>query len=260
MNAELHDRVVLITGASGDIGRACARAFAAEGARLVLQANVRLDQAAALERELDADCLAVQADLRSEAQVDEMFGAALKRFGQIDGVVANAGVWPPHETPIHEMDLIQWENTVAVNLTGVFLTARTYFRYLRKEQREQASLVIVGSSAAVFGEAGHADYAASKAGAVYGLTRSLKNEIVRLCANGRVNAVNPGWTVTDMTREKLDDTGLVERVMQTRPLKQLAMPEDTANAVVYLTSPTLARHITGEIWTVSGGMEGRVLA
>lgn len=258
MDSALQNSVVLVTGSSGDIGRACARAFAAEGARLVLHANVRLDQAAALERELDTDCIAVQADLRNETQVEELFAAATNAFGRIDAVVANAGVWPPHDTPIHEMDLIQWENTLAVNLTGVFLTARAYFRHLLDAKPEHASLVIVGSSAAVFGEAGHADYAASKAGAVYGLTRTLKNEIVRLCPNGRVNTVNPGWTVTEMTRETLDDA-LVERITTTRPLKQLATPEDTANAVVFLSSPALAGHVTGEIWTVSGGMEGRLL-
>jgi NAD(P)-dependent dehydrogenase (short-subunit alcohol dehydrogenase family) len=157
------------------------------------------------------------------------------------------------------MDLEQWNNTVASNLTASFLCAREYFRYLEHVQPDNASLVLIGSTAARFGEEGHADYAASKAGLTYGLTLTLKNEIVRLVPAGRVNAVSPGWTLTRMAESALRDHENVIPAMQTRAIKRVARAEDIANAVVFLASDTLAGHITGEILTVSGGMEGRRL-
>jgi NAD(P)-dependent dehydrogenase (short-subunit alcohol dehydrogenase family) len=119
--------------------------------------------------------------------------------------------------------------------------------------------VIVGSTAAVFGEEGHAEYAASKAAVTQGLTKSLKNEIVRLVPHGRVNAVNPGWTRTPMAEGALADEEAVERTMKTRAIREVAEPEDIARAVAFLLSDRLAGHVTGEIVTISGGMEGRLL-
>jgi NAD(P)-dependent dehydrogenase (short-subunit alcohol dehydrogenase family) len=119
--------------------------------------------------------------------------------------------------------------------------------------------VLIGSTAAKFGEEGHADYAASKAGLVYGLTRTLKNEIVRLVPAGRVNCVCPGWTLTRMTEDALRSHDNVVPAMQTRAITRVARPEEIASAVVFLSSPTLAGHITGEVITISGGMEGRLL-
>jgi len=120
-------------------------------------------------------------------------------------------------------------------------------------------LTIIGSSAAVFGEENHSDYAAAKAAITYGLTRSLKNEIVRIAPKGRVNAVCPGWTQTPMAKAGLTDEVAVNRAMQTRAIPKVAQPEDVAPLVVFLASDTLAGQITGQIITVAGGMEGRVL-
>ncbi|MCX7750136.1 MAG: SDR family oxidoreductase [Candidatus Bipolaricaulota bacterium] len=258
METGLRGKVVLVTGASGGIGGAAARLFAAEGARLVLHGHRNLAQLQALARELPTESLALPADLTQEGEVDALFQRAFDRFGRVDVLVANAGIWPPEDVPIHRMSLARWQGTIATDLTSVFLCARAFFRLLEATKPEAAALVIVGSTAAVFGEEGHADYAAAKAGITYGLTRTLKNEIVRIVPRGRVNAVCPGWTATRMS-SGLSDPALVTRVLQTRALKRIARPEDVAAAIVFLASDRLAGHITGEVLVVSGGMEGRLL-
>lgn len=258
MDTGLKGKVVVVTGASGGIGGATARLFAAEGARLVLHGHRSVGALQALARELPTETLPLSADLTREEEVEALFQRALDRFGRLDVLVANAGIWPPEDTPIARMALERWERTISTDLTSVFLCAREFFRALEKTRPEAAALVIVGSTAAVFGEEGHADYAAAKAGVTYGLTRTLKNEIVRIVPRGRVNAVCPGWTATRMS-SGLSDPAKVTRVLQTRAHKRIARPEDVAAAIVFLSSDALAGHITGEILAVSGGMEGRLL-
>lgn len=259
MRSDLENAVVLITGASGGIGRACAEAFAAERARLVLSGYSHMERVEELAANLDADTLVVEADVSDEGAVASLFEQAVGRFDRLDAVVANAGVWPPDDVPIHNMSLQQWHDTVSVNLTGTFLCARAYFRYLERARPETASLVIIGSTAAMFGEEGHADYSATKAGITHGLTKTLKNEIVRLVPRGRVNAVCPGWTLTRMTEDALSNYENVVPTLQTRALTRIARARDVANAVIYFASDRLSGHVTGEVLTVAGGMEGRLL-
>lgn len=259
MDTGLRDRVVLITGASGGIGSACARQFDREGARLVLHGHRNLGRLQTLQEELTGETLILSADLTEEEEVEHLFRKALDRFRRVDVLVANAGIWPAEDEPVHRMGLERWRSTLDADLTSVFLCARAFFRTLERTRPETAALVIVGSTAAVFGEEGHADYAAAKAGITYGLTRTLKNEIVRIVPRGRVNAVCPGWTTTPMSAAGLEDPAIVTRVLQTRAHKRVARPEDVASAIVFLSSDRLAGHITGEILTVAGGMEGRLL-
>lgn len=259
MDTGLQDKVVLITGASGGIGGAAARLFDREGATLVLHGHRNLGNLQALGDELTGENLVVSADLTEEDEVEHVFRKALDRFRRVDILVANAGIWPEDDEPIHRMSLERWNQTLDTDLTSVFLCARAFFRVLERTKPDAAALVLVGSTAAVFGEEGHADYAAAKAGITYGLTRSLKNEIVRIVPRGRVNAVCPGWTRTPMSATGLSDPALVTRVLQTRAIKRIAQPEDVAQAIVYLASDRLAGHVTGEILTVAGGMEGRLL-
>jgi len=104
----------------------------------------------------------------------------------------------------------------------------------------------------------HLPYSVTKAG-LHGLMRSLKNELPALDPYARVNTVEPGWTVTPMAEAALDQPGAIAKVCATMPVRQLARPEDIARAVVFMSSPTLARHVSGEVLTVAGGMEGRKL-
>ncbi len=249
MDAGLKEQCVLVTGASGGIGQAIARALAAEDASLALHYRTNPDSVENLRRELNVPCLAVQADLRDERQVDAMFTAILGRFPRIHSVVVNAGIWNAASVPLHAMTLSQWHETLESDLTSVFLTCRAFLRHLADVPRESASIVLVGSTAALFGEADHTDYSAAKAGMAYGLTRSLKNEIVRLAPRGRVNCVCP----------HADDPAVIQRVTSTMALRKIARPQDVAAAVVFLASDALAGHVSGTIVPVAGGMEGRLL-
>lgn len=264
MESHLRGKVVLITGASGGIGSGIARAFAAEGARLVLHYHRGHAKVAALQRELQgSDTLTARADLASEAQTRRLFALAVRRFGRVDTLIANAGAWETRDVPLHEMSLRQWRRTLAGVLTTAFLSLREFMRLVAKQK--QGNAVLIASTAAVFGEAGHADYASGKAAIAYGLTRSLKNEINRLAPHtrtyggGRVNCVCPGWTVVPRLAAKLGDEKTIRKVTATMALPQLARPADIAAATVFLASDNLSRHITGQTLVVAGGMEGRLL-
>ena len=255
MDSGLSGKGVVVTGASGGIGSACARAFAAEGARIVVHYNRARENADALAAELDG-AVAIGADLTDESQVERLFGEAQQALGTIDVCAAVAGVWPSSDEPVWQLSLERWESTLRSNLTATFLTARAFLREV--ERTGHGSLVLVGSTAGRFGEAGHADYAAAKAAIQVGLLLSLKNEIVRIGAHGRVNAVAPGWTYSPMTHGALDPE-LVERITRTMALRKVATADDIARAVVVLASDELSGHISGELITVAGGMEGRTV-
>ncbi len=249
METGLAGKRVLVTGASGGIGSACARAFAAEGAEVVIHFHRGRDRAEAVAAEL-GNALVVGADLTHEDQVDRLFADA----GALDVCAAVAGVWPSEDVPVWKLSLDRWRATLDTNLTASFLTARGFLRQLGGE----GALVLVGSTAGLFGEAGHADYAAAKSAILGGLLLSLKNEVVRRAPQARVNAVAPGWTESPMTRGHVDDEQ-VRRVSRTMALRKVAQPEDVARQVVILASPELSGHVTGQVVTVAGGMEGRVV-
>ena len=255
MDTGLAGAAVVVTGASGGIGAACARAFAAEGARVLVHYNRGEERARALADELDGAAIA-QADLTREEDVERLFVEARAALGPIEVCAAVAGVYPREDAPVWELDLSRFERTLAQNLTATFLTARAFLGGLTGEGH--GSLVLVGSTAGRFGEAGHADYAAAKAAIQVGLLLSLKNEVARLGPRVRVNAVAPGWTASPMTRGLLAEDD-VRRITRTMPLRKVATPEDVAAQVVVLASERLSGHVTGQLVTVAGGMEGRVL-
>jgi 3-oxoacyl-[acyl-carrier protein] reductase len=246
---------VLVAGASGGIGSACARAFASEGARVVVHFHQGEERARALAEEIGAAAVA-GADLTSEADVERLFGEARTALGSVDVCAAVQGVWPREDVPVWNLPLERWEKTLRQNLTSVFLLARGFLREV--ERSGNGSLVLVGSTAGVFGEAGHADYAAAKSGVLGGLLLSLKNEITRIAPLGRVNAVAPGWTESPMTRG-LVDPETVRAVSRTMALRKVAQAQDVAAQVVALASDTVSGHVSGQVVVVAGGMEGRTV-
>jgi 3-oxoacyl-[acyl-carrier protein] reductase len=246
---------VLVTGASSGIGAACAHAFAAEGARVVVHYNRGEERARELADRIGAAAVA-QADLRLEAEADRLLEDARAALGAVDVCAAVAGVYPSEDVPLWELSLERWEESLRANLTATFLTTRAFLREV--ERTGTGSLVLVGSTAGIFGEAGHGDYAAAKSGILGGLLLSAKNEVARISRTARVNAVAPGWTTSPMTRGLLDDAS-VERITRTMPLRKVATAADVAAQVVILASDMLSGHVTGQIVVVAGGMEGRVV-
>jgi 3-oxoacyl-[acyl-carrier protein] reductase len=254
MEFGLEGTAALVTGASGGIGAATARALAAEGVRVGVHYHTKRDVAEALAAEVGG--VALQADLRDEAAADALVPAAVDALGRLDACVANAGVWPSDDVPVARLPLDRWRATLDANLTATFLTARGYLRHV--EAAGNGSLVLVASTAGLVGEAGHADYASAKAAIGHGLLLSLKNEVVRTAPHARVNAVAPGWTLSPMTKRDLSDE-TIARVTATMALRKVAKPEDVARAIVFLCSPLASGHVTGHVISVAGGMEGRLL-
>jgi 3-oxoacyl-[acyl-carrier protein] reductase len=264
MDLALQDKVVLVTGASGGIGRALAEGFAAEGAQLALTGHT---QQAALEQWVGAQpwherALCVRCDVSRPTEVQAAFDAARERFGRVDVAVANAGRWPREPLLLHQADEERIRATLEANLLGALWTARSFLATLARTGARPdghgAALCFIGSTAGRFGERHHAEYSVSKAG-MYGLVRTLKNEIVQLDPYGRVNMVEPGWTVTHMARAELDQPGTITAVTRSMALRQLGRAVDVARAVLFLCSPAMSRHVSGEVLTVAGGMEGRTL-
>jgi 3-oxoacyl-[acyl-carrier protein] reductase len=253
MDTGLDGKGVLVTGGAGGIGTAVTRDFAAEGARVVVHYRTSRDEAEALAAEVGG--VAVAADLRNEHEADALVPKAVDALGRLDVAIANAGAWPPADAPLWELDLERWNATLESNLTAAFLTARGFLRHAALTG--SGVLIFTGSTAGIYGEAGHADYAAAKGGILTGLLLSAKNEAARIGDGVRVNAVAPGWTVTPMIGNKGLDSDHVERVTSTMSLKKLGRPEDVAAQVVMLASDRISGHMSGQVVVVAGGMEGR---
>jgi 3-oxoacyl-[acyl-carrier protein] reductase len=246
---------VLVTGGAGGIGTEICRAFAREGASVAVHYLSSRD--AAVELASGIDGIAVSADLTDGDATDTMFDSVVARLGGVDVCVANAGRYPGEDVPIWEISSERWRTTLDENLTTTFHTARAFLRHASGTKR--GSLVLVGSTAGQFGEAGSSDYAAAKGAINTGLLLSLKNEAARIGDGVRVNAVAPGWTVTPRRQEAGIDAEHVERATATMARKQLGTPEDVAHQVLVLASDRVSVHQTGQIVTIAGGMEGRLI-
>ena len=255
METGLHGKAVIVTGGAGGIGSALSRAFAAEGAKVCIHYRTSKERADALATEVGG--IALRADLTVETEVDELFDRAVEELGRLDVWIANAGRGPAEDVPIWDMSLERWRSTIAVDLDSVFLCCRAFLRHVARTGA--GNIVLISSTAGMFGEAGHADYAAAKGALASGFLKSLKNEIVRIAPAGRVNTICPGWTMTEMARDALDDPEALPRITRTMALDKVGTAEDVARIAVSLASDDISGHVTGEVITVAGGMEGRTL-
>jgi 3-oxoacyl-[acyl-carrier protein] reductase len=193
-------------------------------------------------------CQAIQADLSSSDAAGSLVAEAVNRFGKLDIVVGNHGVWPPHDAPVDQMSDDQWRSTLAINLDSIFGLVKHGVAQMKK-QKAGGHVVLISSTAGQRGEAFHCDYAASK-GAVISMVKGLSTELAR--DRIYVNCVAPGWVETDMAGPALHDPEISRRVLSTIPLGRAGTAEEIAAAVLFLCT-SYAGFITGEVVNVNGG-------
>jgi 3-oxoacyl-[acyl-carrier protein] reductase len=246
----LNGKTAVITGASRGIGAATAILFAKAGANAIV-INYQKDKAAA-ERvaarceALGSKVLLARADVSRPAFVEKMFDKAIKRFGTVDILVANAGIWK--EAAIETMTEQQWCETIDINLKSIFACCQCASRVM--SEQKSGTMILISSTAGQRGEAFHSHYAASK-GAIISMTKSLAAE---LGSRGiTVNCVAPGWVATDMADGALNDKKTIRKIRELIPIGRVATPEEVAGPILFLASE-LAAHINGEILNVNGGM------
>ncbi len=257
MQLSLSGKVALITGGSRGIGEAAVRMFVAAGARVLFNYEKSKTQADALVKELSGGEFAgnvstIACNLSGTATARELVAATVDRFGRLDILVANHGVWPADDVPIDRMDDAQWRRTVAINLDSVFALIKHSVAQMKKQEKSGGTaghIVLVSSTAGQRGEAFHCDYAATK-GALISIVKGLSTELAR---DGiYVNCVAPGWVHTDMSAPALKDLKSRAAIFATIPLGRVATPEEIAAPILFLCTPA-AGFITGEVLNVNGG-------
>jgi 3-oxoacyl-[acyl-carrier protein] reductase len=242
------DKVVLVTGGSRGIGRACAVAFAKAGASTVIISyagnEAAAQEAVGLVQAAGAKAEALKFDVSDTAACASTVEQLIKTHGRLDVLVNNAGV--AVDGLVMRVKDEDWDKQMDTNLKGAFALIRAASRPMMKQR--SGAIVNLTSIVGESGNGGQAAYSASKAGLI-GLTKSVAKELAS--RNIRVNAVSPGFIGTDMTAHLSDE--LRQKMVETIPLARLGSPEEVANAVVFLASDSAA-YITGEVLKVNGGM------
>jgi 3-oxoacyl-[acyl-carrier protein] reductase len=249
LTLDLTGKVALVTGGSRGIGAACVRLFTQAGANVLFNYQKSAEAAQRVVIACGADrTAAVQSDLIGEGAEEMLVEETVSRFGHLDILVVNHGIWPPHDQPVDEMSDEQWRSTMAVNLDSAFLLVKAAVKVM-KHSRRGGHIVMVSSTAGQRGEAFHCDYAATK-GAIISMVKGLSTELAR--DRIYVNCVAPGWVATDMSSPVMAEPGMKEKITSLIPLGRIGRPEEIAGPIVFLCSP-LAGFITGEVFNVNGG-------
>lgn len=240
------NRIAFITGASRGIGRACALGLSASGAKVVLAARQveKLDEVAAEVRTAGGEAFVAAIDLASQDSIKEAFSKASKEFGRVDILINNAGL--TRDGLAMRMKRDDWDAVLQTNLSGSFFCIQQVMPAMVRER--WGRIVNITSVVGESGNAGQANYAASKAGLI-GLTKSLALELAS--RNITVNAVAPGFVETDMTASLSAE--LKAKITESVPLKRIGKPAEIAAAVKFLCSDD-ASYITGHVLDVNGGM------
>ncbi len=241
----LQDQVAIVTGASRGIGRAIALALAAVGAKVAVNyasSSQAADAVVAEIQQMGNEAIALQADVSQADQVESLVSAVMNRWGRVDVLVNNAGI--TRDTLLLRMKPEDWQAVIDLNLTGVFLCTRAVSKIMLKQK--SGRIVNIASVAGQMGNPGQANYSAAKAG-VIGFTKTVAKE---LSTRGiTVNAVAPGFIVTDMTDGLKND-----EILKYIPLGRFGQAEEVAGMVRFLASDPAAAYITGQVMNVDGGM------
>ncbi len=244
----LENKVALITGATRGIGKGIAERYASEGANVAFSFASSEEKARQLEKDLEATygikAKGYKSNAAKFAEAEELVNAVIADFGQIDILINNAGI--TRDTLLMRMSEEQWDEVIETNLKSAFNLTKASLKPFLKQR--SGSIINMTSVVGVMGNAGQANYAASKAGMI-GFTKSMAKELGSRSI--RCNSVAPGFIATEMT-EKLDEATLKEWA-DAIPLKRAGSPEDVANACVFLGSD-LSTYITGQTLHVDGGM------
>lgn len=243
----LSGKTALVTGGSRGIGKAIALELASQGANIVVNYTRNAEMAKAVVEEIESfgvKALAIQADVSKSADAENLVDKAIEAFGQIDFLINNAGI--TRDTLLIRMKEEDWDEVLQVNLKGAFLMTKLVGKAMLK--KKTGRIVNISSVVGVMGNAGQANYAASKAGLI-GLTKSAAKEFASRGIT--VNAVAPGFIRTDMTDALPED--LMAKYREAIPLGNLGEAEDIAKSTAFLCS-TGARYITGQVLLVDGGL------
>lgn len=249
----LSGKVALISGGSRGIGAATVRIFAAAGAKVAFSYRSARSEGEALAKECGATvCYAIAADLKNPETARALVAETVRHFGRLDILVANHGVWPPHDVSIERMSDEQWRTTMSINLDGVFGLVKHAVAQMKGQSRTSGPaghIVLISSTSGQRGEAFHCDYSATK-GALISMTKGLSTELA--AAGIYVNCVAPGWVNTDMSSGALEDPKSGDEIRRTIPMGRVGSPEEIAAPVLFLCTE-YASFITGEVFNVNGG-------
>jgi 3-oxoacyl-[acyl-carrier protein] reductase len=249
----LSGKVALITGGSRGIGAATVRLFTAADAKVVFSYQKARAQAEALVKECgETVCYPVASNLDRPDAARALIAETVKRFGRLDILVANHGVWPPQDVPIERMSDEQWRSTLSINLDAVFGLVKHAVSQMKAQPRIGSAaghIVLISSTSGQRGEAFHCDYSATK-GALISMVKGLSTELAS--AGIYVNSVAPGWVDTEMSAAALEDPKSGETIRRTIPMGRAGKPEEIAAPVLFLCTPH-ASFITGEVFNVNGG-------
>jgi 3-oxoacyl-[acyl-carrier protein] reductase len=249
MDITLENQVALVTGGSRGIGAATVKLFAEAGARVVFGYLRATREAQDLARACGGigKVVAVRADVAKMVDARRLIGTAVRRFGRLDILVANAGIWNYAPLPIEKMTERAWDEMMAVNLKGVYSVIHHAVPHLIRQGGGR--IIVVSSTAGQRGEAFHTHYGASKGG-VISLVKGLSTELA--AHHILVNCVAPGWIETDMARPVLRNRRMHRQAISAIPLRRFGRPEEVAMPILFLAS-SLATYMTGEVVNINGG-------